>query len=446
MADYPQPIAEFTAHEKQVKTVNDIYCGSDTAKTYLRQFPREDKTDFGDRQKDCTIDNYVFRTVQSRKNIIFRKPIDLTNITNTELKKWCEEDFDLKGTSLNEFAKEWLVNADRDGFGFAIADTPQRTEEIQTSLDEMQNNIRPYALLIKRNDLFYWEVDSYGNYTVIAFNESYEAREEGLFGFEVKQQVKAYFADGMVRIYRENKLHSEYQRDIKMIPIVKLGKSDIPMFYDMSKINVKQLNRESEKSNYVRIAGSPFPLVFGNLMGNDKDGGVKTISVNQGLHFTSKDECDFKWAEMTGANYNILKEELQELAKQMENISINFATESNVKTATQVEKDSTEDESRLTDRAQMLEKAINELIGYFGELKQGFNVANQEVIVNKDFSTNKLSPEQVQQLQTMRVNGDISWDRLMDELEAGEILKVLEPKEKEAEKTLLLTEGRVGES
>lgn len=446
MANYPQPIAEYKAHKNQVKLVNDIYCGRDTAKQHLRKFEREENNDFANRQLDCTIDNYVFRTVQTRKNIIFRKPINLSNITNKTLEEWCEKDFDLKGNSINDFGKDWLVNADRDGFAFALVDTPQRTEDIVTSLDEQENNIRPYALLIKREDLFYWEMDNYGNYKVIAFYESYEVRNEGLFGFETKQQVKAFFNDGSVRIYRENEEVANYYRDVKEITIYKLGKSDIPMFYDMSAINIKQMNRESEKSNYVRVASAPFPLIFGDLKGGeDNEGQVQTMSVQQGLHFESKEECDFKWAEMSGKNYEILKEELKELSAQMENISINFATESNVKTATQVEMDATEDESRLTDRAQMLEDGLNALIQFMGLLKSDLNTEEQTVEVNKDFSTNKLTPEQQQSLLMLFTQGVISRDRLTRALERGEVLELLNDEERAKEETELMNENVGGE-
>lgn len=440
MADYPIKTEEYTRHENQVKLVNDVFKGSDTAKEHLRKFQREDNTDFLNRQLDCTIDNFVFRGIDTRKNIIFRKDISLENITNNELLEWCENDIDLNRTSLNEFAKQWLVAKDRDGFAFALVDTPKVDDTIQTKLDEQREMIRPYAVLIERKDLFYWETDNYGNYKVIAFFESYEDREDGIFGFETKQQVKAIFADGRVMIFREDKFYEEYQREVQEITITKLGNNNIPLFYDMAKINIKAMNRESEKSNYVRVASSPFPLVFGSLQGGD-DGSVQTMSVNQGLHFTSTQECDFRWAEMSGQNYEIIRTELKELAEQMENISINFATEGSNKTATEVEAEKTEDESKLTNTAQQLEEALNNMLKDFGKMRLNFNVENQTVEVNKDFSSNTLTPEQVAQLQTMRLNGDISYDRLMDELEKGEILATLTEQEREVEKTRLLNEG-----
>lgn len=438
MATYPQPIAEYQAYINQVNLVNDIYNGKDTAKKHLQKFDMEKQEEFKKRLETCTIDSYVERSINSRKNIIFRKPISLEGVSNSKLKDYCENDFDLKGTSLNEFAKEWLTLADKDGFCFALIDTPQKDETIVTKLDEEQNNIRPYATLIKRKDLFYWETDSYGNYKVIAFYESYQVREDGLFGFETKIQVKAMFNDGTVRIFREDKEVANYYRDTKDILIYKLGKSDIPMFYNMANINIKQMNRESELSHYTRITLNPTPISMGDLKGSDdEEGTVKTLSANQGLHFEDKESCDFKWVEVSGKSHEVGVKEIDRLAEQMTRDSISFATESNVKTATQVEKDATEDESRLTDRAQMLEKGINKLLEYYSVLNPELG-KDQLVEVNKDFSTNKLSPEQQDKLISLYVQDVISRDRLLRALERGEVLEILNAKDEAKEKTLLL--------
>lgn len=438
MANYPKPIPEYTKYINQVNLVNDIYQGRDTAKNHLVQFEMEKDTEFAKRLKTCTIDNYVERSINSRKNIIFRKPISLEGVSNSKLKDYCENDFDSKGTSLNEFAKEWLTHADKDGFCFALVDTPQKDESIVTQLDEKLNNIRPYATLIKRKDLFYWETDSYGNYTVIAFYESYQVREAGIFGFETKIQVKAMFNDGSVRIFRENEEVANYYRGVNEILICKLGKSDIPMFYNMANTNIKQMNRESELSHYTRITLNPTPISMGDLKGGeDEEGNIKTLSVNQGLHFEDKESCDFKWVEVSGKSHEVGVKEIDRLAEQMTRDSISFATESNVKTATQIEKDATEDESRLTDRAQMLEKAINKLLEYYSILNPELG-KDQLVEVNKDFSTNKLSPEQQDRLISLYIQDVISRDRLLRALERGEVLEILNAQDEAKEKTLLL--------
>ena len=61
---------------------------------------------------------------------------------------------------------------------------------------------------------------------------------------------------------------------------------------------------------------------------------------------------------MSGKNHAIIKDEIESLNLEMENISVSFATESRIKTATEIEKSSVEGESKLTDYANSLEESI----------------------------------------------------------------------------------------
>ena len=438
MSQSPEPIEEYLRYKDKVQTVNNVYDGAETASQHLEQFEREDKTKFEKRQAKATLDNYVFSSIQTRKNIIFRKPIDLTNIKNTELLEWCESDFDLKGTSLNEFAKDTAVNIARDGFAYVLVDTASSDDNIVTVADEKEANVRPYAINIKRADLFYWETDIKGNFTVVAFNESYEVRStDGKFGFEVKTQVKVLFSDGTFEVYRDEKLVLTGNRGINEITIKKFDKKDIPSLLSMAKINLKLLNTESELSHYTRVTLALFPLVFGQ---REKDAKV-TLDVQNGLAFTDKTESGFEWAETKGINHKVGMEELNRLTAQMQRISVSFNTESNIKTATQTEKESTEDESQLTDEANIIEDGFNEVIQFFGLLKTNLNVTDNKIIVNKDFSSNTLSPEQVARLENLFLIGSISRKRLNTLLEKGEILTVLNEEEQAKEDTELANDN-----
>ena len=431
MSSYPIEVEEYKAYKNQISLINDVFDGSTKAQNHLEQFEMEDAKKFNFRKKVATLNNYVKRTIENRKNIVFRKPLNLENIKNNELFEWCKSNINLRGESLNEFAKLWLENADKEGYCFALVDAPKIDRDVvRTRVDEAKQNIRPYATLIKRKDLFYFEKDEFGNYKTIAFWESYKVKKDK-FLIETAYQAKVIYDDGMVEIYRDNKLYQEYQREVKALTLVRLGKSDTPIFYDMAKTNINLFNRESEKSNYVRIGAAPFPILYGSLMGNDK--GVKTISINDGLHFTSKSDAGFEWAEMSGRNYDIILKEIEHLGSTMMEDSINFSTESNVKTATQVEKDSTVDESKLTDRATQLERAINQMLYYFSLFNERLGDDNT-VVVNKDFATNRLSSDQVAQLISMYTQGILSWERLNTMLQNGEILDYLDEKQLAEEK------------
>lgn len=443
MANNPQQHPLYTEYNTQVQLVNDMYNGSDSASKHLVPYQNEkdkDKAEFTERKKLVAPNNYVLRTVQSIKNIIFRKPISTTEITDKELLAWLEN-IDLKDTDINEFSKELLVNTVRDGIGYFLVDSPSKEDENMSLLEEKEKNIRPYFVPIKRQDLTFWLTDSFGNYRVIVFNESYELLT-GDFGLEIKTQQKAIFNDGRVMIFRDGEKYQEYTREVKKITLVKIDDELVPPLYDMTKKNIEQMNRASEKSKYVRVGANPVPLMFGQLMEEDEATEI-TGGISSGFRFTNKTDCDFKWGEMSGANYKVIKEEIELLSKEMEDISISFATESNVKTATQVNKDSTEDESKLVDYATKLEDGINLGIEYMGEFRTTGDFSKQKVVANKDFDSNIITPEQFNMYKELRVNGDITYDRFMDLLERGELLPVLEQAERDKEKMDLRDEGNI---
>jgi hypothetical protein len=432
---YPQPIDEYIAHQEQIQAVNNIYNGSDSSVVYLDKYGREEDEVFNTRKKRATLNNYVKRAIETRKNIIFRKPITIET-KNTQLEELVKN-IDIKGTSLNEFLKECAVSADKDGYVFAITDTPIANEEIKSIADEKKNNIRPYATMIKRNDVIYWRKDSFGNFTVIAYLESYEENDGTTFGFKVKQQIKVLFDTGTVQIYRDNELYDTFDKSVKQITIKQLGSQKIPMFYDMAKDTIIALNRESEKQSYLRQSLVAVPLLWRDTPPDSESKVV--VGLNNGFVFGNKTTEDFQIREVSGNNYKIAQEELNEITKKIELDSIKFATESTGnKTAYEVSKDATVDEAKLSDRAIQIEEFANGILQDFNLLKTDLNLSEDDkVIVNKDFSTNKLSHEQARMLQELYLNEIISWDRIISALEDGEILKVLSSDEREVEKTNL---------
>lgn len=424
--------AEYIAHENQLTKVNNVYKGTDTSKQYIDKFGKEDEADYIIRQKACTLDNYVFRTVQSIKNIIFRKSLDLSNITNKELLGWLET-ANFKD-DINEFAKDIIVNRVRDGIAYILVDAPTFNENM-SKLEQEQNNIRPYFTKILRSQVLNKMYDDNNKLIQISISEQYKS-EESRFGAEYKEQIKAYeLIDGVVQfsIWREN---AEVQNDIltiDTIPIVEMGDDLIPPLYDQALINLNHLNRNSEKSNYVRVGACPFPIVKGTLKGDSA--GANTLSINQGLQFADSDGS-FEWAEMSGANYTIIQEEIKYRENQMERISVEFTTQVANITATEVEKNSMTNESKLMDYSLELEGAINKSIQMMGEFTSGIS-ENDVVLTNKDFDSSIISEQEFNMLMALRINGDLSYKELRLALEKGEVLRLLDDKEKAKENLLL---------
>jgi len=424
----------YNKHSNQIARVKDVFEGIDTAKRYLQQYNQEDDTDYRDRMDIATLDNFVFRTVDDMKNIIFRKPLDETGITNTEIKLYLKTiDFT---NNINEFSKLILTNRIRDGHTFILVDSVSYDpEKVKTKADQAALNIRPYFVNILRENLLSWKKDKFGKYVMIVIRETYEV--EGDYSVETKDQIKVWKENGTVEIWRDGEKFGEViETSLKEIPIVKVGNDDIPPLYDLAKINITHMNRDSEVSNYSRIGGAAFLAVFGDL---DDGDAPKTLGINKGLKFRDKTTSDVKWIEMEGTNYEMLKDRILYHEDQMDRISVSFTTEQSNKTATQVNKESMVGESKATDYATGLEDGVNTAIGLLNIYKTDGKTSTDNLIeVNKDFDSSILTPEMVASYRLDYTSGIISYEKLIEYLVAGEYFKEMTDQEMNEEKTRLM--------
>lgn len=425
---------EYMKHSDQLSRVIDVYDGIDTAKRYLQQYSQEETNEYTDRQDIATLDNFVFRTVESIVNLVFRKSVDISGITNPSAKQWIESiDFT---NSINNFAQTVLTNRIKEGYTFILIDTPAyNPDEVTNKAEQDALNIRPYFVNILRSDVISWKQDMYGEYTQIVIKEQYEIEDS--YTTTTEDQIKVWNSDGTVEIWRDGQQYGEtIETGLDMIPIVKIGSDLTPPLYDLAKINITHMNRDSEVSNYARIGGAAFLAVFGNL---DDDDAPKTLGINKGLKFKDKTDSDVKWIEMQGTNYDMLKDRILYHEDQMDRIAVSFTTESINKTATQVNKESMSGESKVIKYATELEEGLNlsiSLMGIYGSDKT--KLPDSELVVNKDFDSAILTPEMVASYRLDYTTGIISYEKLIEILIAGEYFAKMDEKETEEEKTRLL--------
>lgn len=427
---------KYTNHEHQIAMVNDLYSGTDKTVKYLRQFPKEKNNLYAERQQDSALDSFVFSTIDTMKNIIFRKNIDLTGITNTSVLEWCKAiDFTLP---LNEFAKKILTNRAKDGKTYILVDRMFFDKEKTLNASQQKDkDKRPYFVNVLRENILNIKYDEYGNFERVSIREFY-SENVGMFGSKTSEQIKVWYSNGVVQIWREDVLHETIKTGLTEIPLIEIGNDDNPPLYNQSKQNIQHYNRSAECANYVRLGASPFLAVFGNIDGDSP----ATLGINSGLKFSSKTDSDIKWIEMTGANYDIISKEILKLEEQMLRIAVQYVTKSQNKTATQVEKESMSGESKLNDYSTEVEEGINKSL----ELMQLFSQANlgkNTITTNKDFDSSILTPEQAASYRNDYVQGIISIDTLWDLYSKGEYIPPMDEKEKEKEKVLLRDSGEV---
>ena len=437
-----KPKAKYTKHQHQVGIVNDIYDGVDTARNHLLKYSQEEEPDFKGRVSACILDNFVFRTVDTMKNVVFRKDIDTEGVKNTLMQGYIEK-IDLSN-NIDYFAKQVFDNSRKDGFTFILADTQTYDpKELNSKQKAQEAGVRPYLANILRSNVINWQGDDINFSDWVVLKECVTEYNGSEFDEKEVIQYRVIYANGMMKIFKEDSEKMEVLRTAKRSkPILtKVGNEDIPEFYDMAKININHLNRNSELDNYVRIGGAPFLAIGGSQ--DSKEGEVKTIGINSGLQFTDEN-FKVEWIEMSGANSEMIRNRIKDYEIAMMNQSIEFLTSDSNLTATQVNKESAPKESKLKSYSRELEDGLNEALADMGSLVTG-GLGENTIVINKDFDNAILTDEEAQSLREDYINNVITLEELREAYYRGERLNRLSPDEEAKMLAILKDQGTLQE-
>jgi len=414
---------EYKAHKNQVALCKAIYHGIDTAKDLIYPSPNEYKKDYETRQELATLNNFVERTVTTMAGQIFRVPISFKDMpTSLEAKTKT-----INGKrDLNALAKNLCKSGILSGKAYALADLPI-------------NGGNVYVSIIERDQLINYEKDANENFTFAVIHE-FVTKKVSRFESELIEQYRVYDATGNIELWRkgtdtkngsagEFELKEKIVTSYSFIPLYELNIDDVPPLYDIAKINANHLNASSRKDSYLDVAGSPIPFAKGlgvdaeeQLNGEgDAPAPVMVLGVKS-IIFTDNPEASMEWVEMTGQNIEALQDDLERKERSMAERALKVITQS-VKTATQVEQEASESNSRLSDIAQDIEIVLTSLLN--GISMMLFNSAfDGQVIANRDFKTVAYDGQTITALNALVLAGNLSRETLLTSLVKGEVIEV----------------------
>lgn len=408
---------EYLAYKTKVDYVTNIFNGVDSAKEYLVQAPRESDTSFEARKNKATLKNFVKRATEAFVGMIFRKqiePVGFSDRMNSLFKK-----VDTKNT-LQKFSRDLSTRLVRDSKVFILVDTPIGGGD-------------PYFSIINRNNVINWRKDETGNYTMIII---YETIEEfvGDYGTEIKEQWRVFKDDGSVEIWRKNNEGGLYlanliQTDFEYIPIVSIELEEMPILYDIAKLNVKHLNRTSFKDKYLDMAAIPVPVVWGAGVDEDSAGTkpVLVIGVDEAFVFSgSKDEADFQWRELDGKSIKALADDLKVIEEDITSGVIRAATSdtTTIKTATQSFYEAAESANRVTVIANLVEIGINKAAELMADMIYEKLNPETRIVVNKDFNALVTNNDQLRLLWEVYLGGALSVQTFLKSLDSAEVIDI----------------------
>jgi len=399
--DYYHPL--YVEHEHQVKLCQNLFRGIDYSLEYLLQSTNENDEDFKIRQQLATLTPMFERVVTAQVGQVYRKPITYADIPQ-KMKDWLTNELELE-----KFIRDATTNAIRDGKAFVFIDMPEDGGD-------------PYAIHVNRNQLINWRKDIDGNFTMAVIAELYEVEEE--FKLEYATQYRHIDANANHYIYRQDggewKLYKFIETAFPFVPLYEANLGDVPPNYDIAVMNRVEFNCQSMTANAIRKATDPSLLTIG--LGLDENTELK-LGVNATIN-TDNEQADVRWVELKGESIPIAKEDIKDQREAMAERALTLQNQRiTTKTATQVNKESSESNARLTDISVEMERMVNNIYNaiYFIKYNQE---AVGEIQLPFDFKDDAGDTNIIAQLNQLYVSGAISQFTLLDTLREKELLIV----------------------
>ena len=425
--DPSQRHISYLLHEQQVSLINDIFNGVDSTTQYLFQFPQEIDATFTTRKERATLRNFVKRAVQAFTGMIFRKPIEIDGYGAKTTKLFPKID---TNKPIQEFAKDVATALTKDGKTYILADSPA---------DGKTGN--PYLMSVSRTSLINWRKDENGKFTMIVIEELV-AEPSGLFGTQYIKQWRVYDEDANIKIYRvstskEGKMnsggyviHKEIPTGFTSIPMIELVVDETPILYDIAKLNIKHFNRLSHKDRYLTMAALPIPVIWGADLNNEGTPTTATpalvIGVDEAFIFSSKEDGDFQWRELSGDSIDALEKDLNSITEDITTGILRAAESANAvqKTATEVQLLQAEASNRVTTIANAVERGMKEALELLSEINKEAVPEKATFSINKDFNASLMGSDGARVIMESYLLGLVSIQTFLQTMADMELINI----------------------
>lgn len=142
---------------------------------YIFKHSRENDDDFKDRVKRIHNTNYIGIIVDFFVNFIFSETIDRNGGADEDFFLNFIKDVNRKGEPIDAFMRQVCEDMQIFGMSYAIVDTPPKNQDM-SKYDEVRNNIRPYWVLVKPDEILDWEVDEFDKFQYVKRKQCLDGR------------------------------------------------------------------------------------------------------------------------------------------------------------------------------------------------------------------------------------------------------------------------------
>lgn len=396
--------------------------------TYLPRFGKESLEAYEARIRSSWLFNGYRKTVRDMTGRVFSKSVEINDVPET-LGEWLDN-ADLQGRDLSTFARQVFEDAiEGPGISYIMVDAPRRNGTV-TRAQAQAENLRPYLVHLKAEDILGWKTEVINNVTTLVqlriLEEYVEADPADEFAELTKPQVRVLDrinGNVQVRIFRKNARDEWLEvaeeaafMDIPEITVVPFYANrtgfftGAPILDDLADINIAHWQSQSDQRNILHYAR--VPILFGAGVAPEAIG---TIGASSAVVSEAPD-AKLAWVEHSGQAIGAGRQDLKDLEFQMETFGLQLLTaRPSAQSATGEALDANKETSILAMTADQLQDALERAVEWMAEYG-GLGQVDASAVVNKDFGVTMMTAQDITALLSAVNTGNISRKTFLEEM------------------------------
>lgn len=400
---------------------------------YLPRHAEELEERYEERLQCATLLNITELTLESLVGRPFSDPVQLSEDMPEPIKE-IMEDVDLQGNNIDVYGRRWFREGLKKAFAHTLIEFPEKKEKEdgspRTLEDDRKDNLRPYWVFIKPENLIFAYVQVIQGREVVTHARFYEEVTEMVGFAEVMKKQIRVFEPGKQTIYEEveegkKKIWKEvrsFEVDLPFVPLVTFyAAKEGPMLakpplMDLADLNIAHWQSGSDQRAVLTVAR--FPMLA--MSGASAQDAKLRIGPYKWL-WCDDPNGKFYYVEHTGKAIKAGKEDLDDLLAQMSHYGAEFLKKQpGRQTATARALDSAEATSPLQDMTLRFMDAVDHALWMTAQwlkLKQ-----SGKVKISTDFGPEKSDQNDLLGLQFARKIRDISRKAFLEEYKRRGIL------------------------
>ncbi len=415
----------------RLQTMAAVCLGTDYLRhhkeTFLPQELREDEAAWDERVKKSVLTPYVLRLIENAASIVLRRPIEIISENEGEYWKNFIKDVDGLGSSLNEYAKGYLIDALRDGHAFTLVDAPPDNARSRTLYEARQEGIRPYFVPYAAAQCYGWRQATTAPYSPLSqvrlISKAVLPSTSSDYLDEPVEQMRVIYP-GRYELHTTTEMKVQKgtygNGKIKEIPLVTLYTNRMgmltstPLLIDLAYINLAHYRAQADRLHSIHIAAMQQLILEAH-----ENSDFLIAGVNYALRLDPGNKGYY--LQTDAAAYQAQKELLEDLEQQMATLGVTKLVGQKMVAESEGAKrlDQAQANSTLALISMELERCLNKMFELAG-LYAGKEPP--EIKLDRDFDFSTLLGQDVSVIGTLHKEGQLPTKEFVQILKYGEIL------------------------